>query len=268
MNTGQKRARVQRVETGEFGDRVLGVVHAEVHVAIVAPLVPALGLHHEQRGGLLAAPIPSRFIPRCQRGQQALGEASLRDLECLRHRVDHVRPGQDVALNCESGAAKPACPALATLAGEGRGSPVRVHHADLTRRALRIAIDEPVQSLSRGEVPSQATRGQGAQNTYWQPLESRSPPPRPEPMEPPNRRPGNGTRPPLPTHPRSYRRPRSRTWPRPGAAGGNARDGAARETAPTATMSASGSRAAADAIGFRSVRMGYGSPPRASRHRF
>ena len=123
------------------------VVHAQVNQPVVVAAVAALGLHDEQPGCLLTAPVAAGCLPRLQRGDQPVSQFALHRLERTRHGLDHRCAGEDIALAAVAVAYDVPCPRHAVLACEGGSSALRVHDARLTAVALVIGFDQLLQDF-------------------------------------------------------------------------------------------------------------------------
>src|SRR6478609_3485640 len=102
------------------------LVHAQIDHAVVEAAIAACLTHDEQRGGLLAATIPSRALPRRQRLHQPVSKASLRLLERFGERAHRVLAHQNIALRREVRSNHSASPGKAVWAGKSRRAPLRV----------------------------------------------------------------------------------------------------------------------------------------------
>jgi hypothetical protein len=140
---------VQLVEPAQLGDGPLVIVHAEIDQDVREARVAAVLLDHEQRGGLLAAPVAACVLRGGEALEQPLGEGfSGRGLERVGERVDGLGGDEDVPLRRITGAGAPARPVVALGARERCASAGRVDDAQLAVLAAlvraREALDHPV----------------------------------------------------------------------------------------------------------------------------
>lgn len=107
------------------------VVHAEVHVPVPKPPVPLSLPHHQEGGGLLPPPVPSRLLPRLQGEEEPLGEGGLGGEEGLHHGLHHLASRKEVSLGGEALTRHPPGPGVALRPGEGEALPRGRHQAEL-----------------------------------------------------------------------------------------------------------------------------------------
>ena len=121
------------------------LVHAQVDHAVVEAAISACLTHDEQRGGLLAATVASRALPRRQRLHQPMRQTALRLLESLGERAHGILADEDIALRGEVRPRHPTRPGKAVRASKSRRAPLRVHNPNL---ALLWAI---IRARQRGD---------------------------------------------------------------------------------------------------------------------
>lgn len=91
-------------------------------------------------------------VPCCQRSKEASSKRPLRRLECFRHRVDNLRAGENVSLGCIARSGPPACPGMATAAGEGGSTAASIDDAYLPELTIGIIGQELLKRFLCGDT--------------------------------------------------------------------------------------------------------------------
>ncbi len=136
----------------ELVDGIRMVVHAQVDVAVVAPLVPAAVADDQQRRGLPSALVPARRVAGHERGQQPVAQVALGLGERAGELGHDGLARQDVALRGEAVAGDAAGPRHALGAGERRRMPRRVDEPDLAVFPAVVGGQQPVQRGLRADA--------------------------------------------------------------------------------------------------------------------
>jgi len=140
---GTRQLRLTDLEQAyQFTDRRRMVLDVKIDIAIGQPEITTLFTHHQQRGRLASAGIAAGRLPCCQRIDQACGKVSRGRLECRRHRVHDLWPGQQVALNRIIVAGAAASPRQAFLTGVACRAASLVHDPDLALATQRIRLHQ------------------------------------------------------------------------------------------------------------------------------
>ena len=189
------------VEAAQLGDGVWVVVDAQVDQAVVVAAVAAAGRDDRDRRRLASAAVAAGCVACGQREQQPVGEVAAARLVGLGHRVDDVRPREDVALRGVAGAGAAARPRHAALARcASRRGRARRRCRPGGRRGPSAASS--ASSASRALAPSRICASpSGAVERVGERLRSRSRRRRPGATARPRRRPGTSMRPRLPAAP-------------------------------------------------------------------
>ena len=133
----------------ELRDRRLVVVDAQVDEHVREPRVAAVSLDHEQRRGLLAAPVAARRLRRRERVQQACGEAGGPHDASNEAASASTVSTETRMFPCAANPSPetPAGPFEARRAGVRRAAPGGVHDAELPVVAPIVGSDEPLDDL-------------------------------------------------------------------------------------------------------------------------
>ena len=139
---------VQGEQACQLLDRLRMVVDAQVERHVGRPAEARVRRRDAQRRRLPPAAIATREVARAQRVEQAVCERTLALLEALPHRVDHRRPGQQVALRGVPAARAPTGPGQAGRARVARRAAARVDDAGLSLVPAGIGRDQLIEALA------------------------------------------------------------------------------------------------------------------------
>ena len=131
------------------------IVYSQVAEAIVAAGVATPGRDDHKRRALPSAPIAAREVAGGERREQPLSELAGGQLERVRHRVDHRRSRQQVALRRETRAGAATRPGQAALARKARAASSCIDDPGLALGGVGVGPRERVERLAGGRCAGQ-----------------------------------------------------------------------------------------------------------------
>src|SRR3990172_5296481 len=149
---GRARAEVQLVQLEQLRqarDRIRVVIDAIVDPAVVVAGIAAALAYDEQRRTLPSASIAPGPIAGDQCRQEAVAQVRVRRNVGLRHRLDDLWSGQDVALDGDAVAGPPAGPRLTLGPGESGGAAGGIDEPRLALLTAGVVVQESLQRLRR-----------------------------------------------------------------------------------------------------------------------